>query len=139
MLSWRARLHARFLEIASAHASAPRLGVAVGVGIFVGTSPFYGFHALIGLAVAKLLRLNLVAVVAGTNISLPFIAPFLVFGSVQLGHLVLHGEWLALDVDALSLEVAGRTFLAWCLGAGLLGAALGAAGGAADICPLGMG
>lgn len=128
-LTWRARIHARFVEIASAHATAPRLGVAVGVGVFVGSSPFYGFHALLGLALAKLLRLNIVAVVAGTNISLPFVAPFLVYGSVQAGHLVLHGEWLALDADQLSLEVAGRTLLAWCLGAGLVGGVLGFVGG----------
>ncbi len=112
-------------RLARAHSSAPRLAAAVALGVFVGSSPFYGLHAVIGLALGKLLRLNLLAVVAGTNISVPFVAPFLVFGSVQSGHRLLYGEWLSLDVASLSLEVARRTFGAWLLGSALVGAALG--------------
>lgn len=123
-------LHAGFMHLARAHATPPRLAVAVALGVLVGCSPFYGLHALIGLALGKLLRLNLVAVFAGTNISVPFVAPFLVFASVQTGHRLLHGRWVSLGVDGLTLEVAGRLFAAWLLGAGLVGAALGIVSGA---------
>ncbi len=123
-------LHRWVMRVAREHTSPHRLAIAVAVGVLIGCSPFFGFHALIALGSGKLLRLNLAAVVAGSNISLPFVAPVLVFASVQTGHRALHGAWVPLDVQALGLQAAERLFAAWLLGAGMVGAALGTLCGA---------
>ncbi len=121
----RRRVRAKVLELARAHTSAPRLGVAVGLGVLVGTTPAFGFHAIIGAALAGLLRLNVIATVAGTNISLPFVAPFLVFGSVQVGNWALSGAWLSVTVDELGVERGFELLGTWLLGSLMLGTALG--------------
>lgn len=122
----RSQMQANLRRLAKEHSSTPRLAAAVGVGAFVGATPFFGFHAVIGAALSRVLNLNVVAVLLGTQVSLPVFAPFLVFTSVQFGHWLLEGRWLDLGVEALDLEVAGRFFSAWLLGACLVGAALGA-------------
>ncbi len=122
--SIRARVHAAFMDMARAHSSTNRLAVAAGVGVMVGSSPFFGFHAPIGIALGKLLRLNQVAILLGEQISLPFIAPFLVFASVQTGHVLLAGEWLSLAGAELTVEQAGEFLLAWWIGSLIVGAVL---------------
>jgi len=42
-----------------------RTALAFSVGVFLGFSPFLGFHTLSGLAIAFLFRLNRVAVLLG--------------------------------------------------------------------------
>jgi uncharacterized protein (DUF2062 family) len=42
-----------------------RTALAYSIGIFLGFSPFLGFHTLIGLAIAFLFRLNRVAILLG--------------------------------------------------------------------------
>ncbi len=124
-LTLRQRFHARFVEMAREHASTPRLAAGVGIGAFIGTSPLIGFHALVGVAVARLLRLNQIAVFAGTNVSFGPLVPVLAFGSIQIGHRLLAGSWLHLAVEEMTLELAQRTLGAWVLGSAVLGAALG--------------
>ena len=124
----RARLRAAVLGLAREHASSPRLSAAFGLGVLVGTSPFYGLHVFIGAALGKLLRLNQLAIFLGEQVSLPFIAPFLVFINVQIGYVALHGEWLTLSRTDLTAEVAGRFVRAWLLGWGILGTLMAFAG-----------
>lgn len=123
----RARAQDVLRKLAKEHASTPRLSAAVGVGALVGSSPFFGFHTAIGLALSRLLKLNALAVTLGTQVSLPFLAPFLVFGSVQLGHLFLYGAWLEVPRANLDLAVARSFFSAWLVGSLAVGAGLGGA------------
>jgi uncharacterized protein (DUF2062 family) len=62
-----------------------RLGVAVGVGVFIACTPFLGGHLLIALVASRLLRLNTIAVAAGTQFSLPPLIPVIAWASVQVG------------------------------------------------------
>jgi len=68
------------------HVEPGRLGVAVGVGVFVGVTPFYGLQALLAAALAGLLRLNIAAAVLGTQISNPLFAPFIITASAWIGN-----------------------------------------------------
>ena len=83
------------------HGHPSRLGVAVAFGVWIGCTPFYGFQTLLGLGLASLLRLNRLAVLLGLQISIPPLAPFLLFANAQLGALVLRGHWLPLSIEAL--------------------------------------
>jgi uncharacterized protein (DUF2062 family) len=54
-----------------------RSALAYAIGVFLGFSPFLGFHTLAGLAVAFLFRLNRVAILLGVWSNTPWwIAPY---------------------------------------------------------------
>ncbi len=111
--------------------SPARLGVSVGLGLFIGCLPVYGLHLPMCLVVCLSLRLDAVAAYLAANVSNPFIAPFLLFASAQLGSLLLTGATLELDLaslrDARALDLAASTLL----GSVVLGAILGVTGGSA--------
>jgi len=81
------------------HTEPGRLALAVLVGVMIGASPFYGLHTALVLLFAFGLRLNKLAVWIASNVSLPFIAPLLIFVSVQIGHVAMEGAWLPLTLD----------------------------------------
>lgn len=123
----RLRLQDALRRLAREHASTPRLSAAVGVGALVGSTPLFGLHTVIGVALSRLLRLNVLAVTLGTQVSLPFLAPLLIFASVQVGHRLLVGAWLDVPREALDLALA-RTFLVdWVVGSLVVGSGLGGA------------
>ncbi|HYQ48295.1 MAG TPA: DUF2062 domain-containing protein [Thermodesulfovibrionales bacterium] len=72
------------------------IAFAVALGNFVGILPFLGLHTVIAIGLAYLLRLNIVVVFLGTQISNPFSFPFILFISAQIGNLVLKGRLLDL-------------------------------------------
>jgi uncharacterized protein (DUF2062 family) len=110
------------------HASSGRLGVAVGVGVLLGCSPFLGFQLLLALALGKLLRLNRLAVLFGLQISVPPLTPFILFATAQAGALLRRGQWLPLHVAAFRGEPASKVlaglFLDMLVGTALVGGAL---------------
>ncbi len=50
----------------------PRAALAFALGVFIAWSPAFGFHVLIALGLAMILRLNRVAILAGTFINNPW-------------------------------------------------------------------
>jgi len=83
------------------HADPVRLGVAVGLGVLIGCTPFFGVQTLVGLGLAWILRLNRVAVLLGLQVSVPPLSPFVLFADAQVGALSLRGHWLPLSVEAM--------------------------------------
>jgi uncharacterized protein (DUF2062 family) len=66
----------RWLEqLLHTHDTPRRTAAAFALGVFLGFSPFLGLHAVMGLALAFLLRLNRVAVILGVYSNLPWIIP----------------------------------------------------------------
>jgi uncharacterized protein (DUF2062 family) len=128
----RVRLRRLLSQIWTEHASPARLGAAVGLGIFIGCSPLYGLHTVIGLLLALPLRLNKCAVLLGTQISIPPVAPLLALASVQLGALLLAGTVPPIDASLLQADrlhlLLGSFAACWIVGSLLLGALLGLLG-----------
>ncbi len=101
----------------------------MGLGLFVGCLPLYGFHLPLCLLICLPLGLDAVVAYVAANISNPFVAPFLLLAEVEIGSLILHGHSLAFDLAAarsakwqgLALEVG--------LGSVVLGSALACVGG----------
>lgn len=116
-------------HLRSEHTSSGRLTAAVACGLFIGTLPLYGLHLPICVAISMLFGLNKVTTYLAANVSNPAMAPFLVFGGVQLGERALHGRFLALSVEDLERVGPGRFFASWWLGSVLLGLALAVVGG----------
>jgi uncharacterized protein (DUF2062 family) len=128
---WRLRAQHLLTRLGAEHASPRRLGVALGVGVLIGTTPFYGLHAWIGLGVATLLRLNRVATVTATAYSLPPLVPVLWFGSVQVGSLLLGGGLLPIRYDAITAIDPFEVGRAWLVGSLVVGSGLGGVVGVA--------
>jgi len=60
-----------------------RTAAAFAMGVFIGFSPLFGFHTLIGIVLAFALRLNRVAALIGVYANLPwFVAPYYTVSTV---------------------------------------------------------
>ena len=104
------------------HTGTGRLALAVGTGIFIGLTPLYGFHALLGFAAAWLLRLNIAVTVLATQIANPFFAPALIYASAWIGSYMGGGEPPSNWYDPTAREF----YMAWLRGGPVLGLVLGA-------------
>ena len=63
--------------------------LSVSVGIFFGIAPLWGAQLFLALSVAWLLRLNNALSLLVSNISIPPMIPFILYGSYKMGRLVL--------------------------------------------------
>jgi len=87
---------------------------AIGLGVFIGCTPFYGLHLLICWLSASLFRLNRMKVYLAANLSNPLFAPFLLLAELQVGALLRSGK-----VHPLTIETV-RTVDPWQFGVDLL-------------------
>lgn len=65
---------------------------SIALGVFVGFSPFWGFHTLIVISLAVLFKLNKVLAFFASNVSLPPFIPFIIAASLFLGSPFVHGD-----------------------------------------------
>lgn len=124
---WLRRL---YMTLRTEHTTPGKIGLAVGVGVFVGCSPFWGLHLAMAFVAATFLRLNRVLVYAATNLANPLTAPPLIFAEIQVGHRLLRGQWLGLSLDELADAGASGLFVDFLVGGLLLGILLAASLGA---------
>ena len=75
----------------NAHEPAKMAG-SVGVGLFFGIAPIWGFQLLAALWVAHRLRLNKAVTAVAANISIPPMVPFLLIAAMTLGHWLVTGK-----------------------------------------------
>ncbi len=76
------------------------------LGLFVGSSPLFGLHALLAGALALAFRLDVLVAYLATNISLPPLIPVLLFLQLQAGSFLLEGRFRDLGVSDLDPEKA---------------------------------
>jgi uncharacterized protein (DUF2062 family) len=74
MIHLTRRLIQRWLDtLLHVHDTPERTAAAFALGVFLGFSPFLGFHTLMGVVLAFILNLNRVAVLLGVYSNLPWI------------------------------------------------------------------
>lgn len=108
-----------------------RAAASVALGLAIGVTPLWGVHWAIVLALCVPLRLDAGVAFLASNVSLPFIAPFITFAEIELGARILRGAWMRLTADevratgvrAFAAEVALGTLLV-AIAAAALGAAV---------------
>ena len=61
--------------------------LSIALGIFVGIAPVWGFQTIAVISLAIILRLNKALAFAFSNISLPPMIPFIIWGSLEIGSL----------------------------------------------------
>lgn len=114
-------------QIRSDPASRSTVAAGVGLGAFIGSLPCFGVHALLGLYLAKRLKLHPLTVVAGTQISMPPMSPLIVFASIWVGFTMLHFKTPVLaDFTDLSVwQLFSQVILEWTVGSLMVGTVLG--------------
>ena len=76
---------------------------SVGLGLFFGISPLWGYQMISAVAAAHLLKLNKVIVLVASNISIPPMIPFILYGSFAAGAFIL-GEPISFIPTQLNLN-----------------------------------
>jgi uncharacterized protein (DUF2062 family) len=72
-----------------------RQALAISLGLYIGASPFIGFHLALALGLGWLFRLNRFKVYLAANISNPLVAPFLYAFEIQIGTWLRTGRFLS--------------------------------------------
>ena len=107
-----------------------RAAASVAVGLAIGVTPLWGAHWAIVLAVCVPLRLDAPIAFLASNISLPFIAPFLTVAEIEIGAWVRTGHAIAIDRDEIRAHGVGAFVAELAIGTALLAPAIAALGGA---------
>ena len=94
----------------------------MGLGAFIGCSPFYGFHLLICWVAGWFLGLNRLKMYLAANVSNPLVAPFLVVAEVQTGAWLRRGPLHTFDSAGVDWLTIGADLL---IGSVIVGAAIG--------------
>jgi uncharacterized protein (DUF2062 family)/trans-aconitate methyltransferase len=132
----RSRVAAVVYRYRTEHDTPVRQALAIGLGLYIGASPFIGFHLALSLGLGWLFGLNRFRVYLAANISNPLVAPFLYALEIQVGSWLRTGhvltaarlhevrlQGLAIDillgsvVVGLGLAVAGTLLTYWGSGA----------------------
>ncbi|HEY7058934.1 MAG TPA: DUF2062 domain-containing protein [Vicinamibacterales bacterium] len=113
-LSWPQRLRRAFYDLRTEGEGVGREAAALGLGVFIGCTPFYGFHLLLCWVVGRLAGLNRLKLYLAANISNPLFSPILIFSELQTGAWIRRG-----DLHDLSIETLRRVS-PWTFGADLL-------------------
>jgi uncharacterized protein (DUF2062 family) len=106
-----ARLRARITALLHLDDPPWRIALALAIGVFISCTPFYFFQTLLAVLVATVFRLNTAATVAGTWLNLPWFAPFVYAGALQLGGALIGAD--SLPVRALAAFVVNPASMAW--------------------------
>jgi uncharacterized protein (DUF2062 family) len=127
----RKSLRKTIAEFFSDHAHDPvRLSLAVGLGLFFGIAPLWGFQMVAAATAAHFLRLNKAITLVASNISIPPMMPIILYGALALGHWMFTGENLGFSfaraemTHARALEYLWQ----WLIGSVVLAVAVAALG-----------
>jgi glycosyltransferase involved in cell wall biosynthesis len=103
-----------------------RKSASIGLGVFFGTLPIWGFQLLTGIPTAIFLRLNKVLFIAAANVSVPPMIPVIIYLSYKLGSAITGTDTLQFDnISELSLANIHDNFVQYFAGGVLLALAGG--------------
>jgi glycosyltransferase involved in cell wall biosynthesis len=115
-LGKKVSLRKTFYEFFSEHAHDPlRMSLAVGLGLFCGIAPVWGFQMALAAAVAHWLRLNKAIALVASNISLPPVAFLITAVSILLGHWIFTGQRLPFP-PPIDFSKTGEYLGQWIIG-----------------------
>ena len=101
-----------------------KMATAMGWGVFCGVIPIWGYQMVFAGLSAHFMKLNKVVAMVFSNISIPPMIPFLLYGSVVLGAWTL-GLENAFTLDNITIESAGESLTQYFVGSVVLATLLG--------------
>ncbi len=79
----------------------PEMALGVSIGVMIAVMPLYGFHTVLCVIFALLIpRANKIAILIGTNISLPPTVPVITWAGYSIGSFVLRGKYPPLSLSS---------------------------------------
>jgi uncharacterized protein (DUF2062 family)/trans-aconitate methyltransferase len=100
-LSVAAHLRRAVWELRTEGTGPGREAAAIGLGVFIGSSPLYGFHLLLCWAAGWCLGLNRLKMYLAANISNPIMAPLLILTELEAGAWFRRGQFHSLTLGAV--------------------------------------
>ncbi|MBM3245168.1 MAG: DUF2062 domain-containing protein [Candidatus Omnitrophica bacterium] len=101
------------------------IALGVAIGVFIAILPLYGFHTLLVLIAALLVRpANKIAMLVGTNISLPPTVPFITWAGYEIGRAILKNNYPPLswsDFKGITFQKIANFYPPLFLGSVILG------------------
>lgn len=97
------RIRDSILDLMRGHRSPKDIALALALGVWIGISPLWGLHTILAISLSVLFRLNTPAVLLGTMVSNPWLAPLIILVSLELGVFLTRN-----DTPLLSLEQVRR-------------------------------
>ena len=91
-VSWRRSTLYYIKRVLRLSATPYAIASGCAIGAFVSFTPYIGFHIAISVALAWLIRGNLIAAAIGTSVGNPLTFPLIWASTYQLGHAILRGE-----------------------------------------------
>jgi SAM-dependent methyltransferase len=98
----------------------------VALGVFIGCLPLFGLHFLMCWALGLALRVNRLKVYLATNISNPFVAPWLIVAEIQTGAWLRRGTFHVIALRTITNSSAAMFGGDLVVGSLVIGAALAA-------------
>ena len=98
---------------------------SVAFGVFMGILPIWGWQMAVALAGAVLLRLNKTITLIASNISIPPMIPFIIFGSYLTGGFIMNDHRPLPQTSDIDLQFVKENLLQYIAGAVVFGLAMG--------------
>lgn len=92
-----------------------QMAASMGWGVFCGVIPIWGYQMIFAGLSAHFLKLNKVVAIVFSNISIPIMIPFILYGSMMMGALVLNIE-NTFSLDGISFESIGMALWQYIVG-----------------------
>lgn len=93
-----------------------KIASSIGLGIFFGIFPIWGYQMIVAAVVAHFMRFNKALTVISSNISIPPMIPLILFGSYYTGGVLL-GRNLSLNISSIAFEDVYRDLFQYIFGA----------------------
>ncbi|MFD2895734.1 DUF2062 domain-containing protein [Sphingobacterium arenae] len=97
--------------------------LSIGLGVFMGIAPFWGFQTAITITLAVFLRLNKVLAFVFSNISFAPLIPLVIYASLIVGGLVYPSS-TTFQLDGVSLEIIKSHLWQYIIGSFILASAM---------------
>jgi len=92
-----------------------RMACSMGWGVFCGIIPLWGYQMIFAAVTAHFMRLNKAVALVFSNVSIPPMIPFILYGSVVAGAAIL-GADNPFALDTISLERIGMSLTQYIVG-----------------------
>lgn len=108
----------RFVKdnITDTHESDHKIAASIGLGVFFGIFPIWGYQMIAAGVTSHFLKLNKVLTIISSNISIPPMIPFILYGSFFTGGLLL-GRDLNLELSSITFTDVYSDFIQYLCGA----------------------
>jgi hypothetical protein len=86
------------IKLIRQHNSPREIALGAAIGAFISVLPLYGLHSFLVILAALIVRpANKVAILLGTNLSLPPTVPFITWAAYEIGKFLLRSDLPPLD------------------------------------------